>query len=385
MELGKWRGLFDWSMKFQDGTHPVDYQHVQEFTPERRKWLEDALKHYMQDFVDRMKEIKEVFDREGQGVDQPGEQQQESTSESLKEKELLLDELNDIVSSIDYARDLHKIGGLPTLLKLLHCNHPSLRWRAAEVVSTCVQNNPPVQDWFLEGGVMPPLVALLEDGNNTCVTKGLLGVSSLVRHNDPALEAFLKTGSLDGVMELVTRDDVRLQRKALALLQYILAKKPECRCQACSAGVPDQLAALLEQPSSELRQASLAVLLELSRTESCWERLRKVEGLSAKVQSLLNTHQALPSEDREAEREEGDLLQELGKALNAEEWKGDGDEGVLRDHISGAADPFHAAPLSLGLSTRGGPRADSKTPQGEEEGSYGANLALMARPLLDPQ
>lgn len=41
--------------------------------------------------------------------------------------------------------DLHTIGGLPTLLKLLQDPEASVRWRAAEVVATCVQNNPPVQ------------------------------------------------------------------------------------------------------------------------------------------------------------------------------------------------------------------------------------------------
>jgi len=43
------------------------------------------------------------------------------------------------------AADLHTIGGLPTLLSLLQDSHASIRWRAAEVVATCVQNNPPVQ------------------------------------------------------------------------------------------------------------------------------------------------------------------------------------------------------------------------------------------------
>ena len=41
--------------------------------------------------------------------------------------------------------DLHSIGGLPTVLKLLQDPEASVRWRAAEVVATCVQNNPPVQ------------------------------------------------------------------------------------------------------------------------------------------------------------------------------------------------------------------------------------------------
>lgn len=77
----------------------------------------------------------------------------------------------DIVSSLDHARDLHKIGGLPPLLGLLRCRHPTLRWRAAEVVATCCANNPPVQVWFGEGGVLPLLMDLTSDSDATCRTK----------------------------------------------------------------------------------------------------------------------------------------------------------------------------------------------------------------------
>lgn len=37
------------------------------------------------------------------------------------------------------------IGGLPTLLRLLESTQPGLRARAAEVLATCSQANPPVQ------------------------------------------------------------------------------------------------------------------------------------------------------------------------------------------------------------------------------------------------
>lgn len=37
------------------------------------------------------------------------------------------------------------IGGLPTLLRLLESPRPGLRARAAEVLATCAQANPPVQ------------------------------------------------------------------------------------------------------------------------------------------------------------------------------------------------------------------------------------------------
>lgn len=86
------------------------------------------------------------------------------------------------------AADLHKIGGLPTLLSLMSSPHPSLRWRAAEIAATCMANNPPVQRWFMEGGALPPLLALLADSHPVVVTKALLGLSALVRHYDPGLE-----------------------------------------------------------------------------------------------------------------------------------------------------------------------------------------------------
>jgi hsp70-interacting protein len=86
------------------------------------------------------------------------------------------------------AADLHKIGGLPTLLSLMSSPHPSLRWRAAEIAATCMANNPPVQRWFMDGGALVPLLALLADSHPVVVTKAVLGLSALVRHYDPGLE-----------------------------------------------------------------------------------------------------------------------------------------------------------------------------------------------------
>jgi hypothetical protein len=89
------------------------------------------MQEYMKDFVERMREIKDA-------VESPDDQR------SIEEKEALLEELVEIVESIDYARDLHKIGGLPTLLALLQSPHAGLRSRAAEVVAACTQNHPQV-------------------------------------------------------------------------------------------------------------------------------------------------------------------------------------------------------------------------------------------------
>lgn len=44
-----------------------------------------------------------------------------------------------------FGADLAMIGGLPTLLRLLESAQPGIRARAAEVLATCSQANPPVQ------------------------------------------------------------------------------------------------------------------------------------------------------------------------------------------------------------------------------------------------
>lgn len=77
-----------------------------------------------------MKQIKDQ-------LDQP--------QDDTEQRAALLDELMEIVEHIDHARDLQTIGGLPTLLALIQDPVPILRAKAAEVVATCAQNNPPVQ------------------------------------------------------------------------------------------------------------------------------------------------------------------------------------------------------------------------------------------------
>ena len=54
------------------------------------------------------------------------------------------------------------------LLGLLGSCHAPVRASAAEVVATCVQNHPPVQQFFLEGGALPRLLQLFRDPDPTC-------------------------------------------------------------------------------------------------------------------------------------------------------------------------------------------------------------------------
>jgi len=49
-----WNGLYKWSMQYQDdGTKPSEFKPM---SPEDRKWLEEAMKHYSMNDTDRLTE-----------------------------------------------------------------------------------------------------------------------------------------------------------------------------------------------------------------------------------------------------------------------------------------------------------------------------------------
>ncbi|PNH10032.1 Nucleotide exchange factor SIL1 [Tetrabaena socialis] len=358
MSFPQWKGLWDWSMKSADGTAPSGFR-PEEVDPEKMKWLEDALKHYMVDFTSRMREIKAALERDAPAKKQPGRDRVAGgddldAGDDLGEREALLEELMDIVSSIDYARDLHKLGGLPTLLELLESPHPSIRWRAAEVVATCVANNPPVQQWFLEGGVLPKLLAMAAPSQPDVVrSKALLALSGLVRHFELGLQALREAGGIGAVADCLRCTDPRLARKAMSMLTYMLEQRRADCVAACQQGALQPLLAALgassdhaaqlpppdadapgasergPQPEgdeqaeaagssgedSDLRQAALGALLQLAGHPDTWRVVRAVPGLQGRLEALGRAHLALPQEDRESQQEELGLLQRLGGLL----------------------------------------------------------------------
>lgn len=74
--------------------------------------------------------------------------------------------------------DLHAIGGLVPLLGYLKNPHPNIRAKAAEVVSTIVQNNPKSQQLVMEANGMEPLLHnFTSDPDVTVRTKALGAIS----------------------------------------------------------------------------------------------------------------------------------------------------------------------------------------------------------------
>lgn len=77
-----------------------------------------------------------------------------------------------------YLSDLNSIGGLVPLLGYLKNSHANIRAKAADVVTTVVQNNPKSQQLVMEANGLEPLLSnFTSDEDITARTKALGAIS----------------------------------------------------------------------------------------------------------------------------------------------------------------------------------------------------------------
>jgi len=96
--------------------------------PIEQKWINAIFS----DDLDRMKESLTLL-------------KDEKNEHSVQEITKSLEELEDLVESIDNANDLVKINGLHVILPLLRSTESTIRSATASVLTTCLQNNPNFQ------------------------------------------------------------------------------------------------------------------------------------------------------------------------------------------------------------------------------------------------
>merc|ERR1711977_64906 len=130
---GQWLGLLKWSLEYQDGTSECE---AKEMSKEDRQWLTEAMAEMTVDEAKRMEEI----------VDRLEELRQSESPHADGEPAILFEELQDIVEQIDQALNLHKIGKFRSVVEMMRDKDPVFRAHAAEIVGTCTQNNPKVQE-----------------------------------------------------------------------------------------------------------------------------------------------------------------------------------------------------------------------------------------------
>ena len=214
-----WKALFEWSIAQQDGTTTSTSQNAAAPSSDAdRAWLEEALAAGVVDLSKQLVEIKAQLEKS-----LPASATEADIARDEEHKARLLDELLDLVESIDQAKDLSTIGGLSTLLHVIGGGVPGLQWRAAEVIATCAQNNPEVQASFFRDGVMPAIWGLLSSDDATCRLKALLAVSCMLRGSADVRRWWSVQDGAGKVVELVAHDkeNKRIVRKCLQILNYV--------------------------------------------------------------------------------------------------------------------------------------------------------------------
>ncbi|TMW69309.1 hypothetical protein Poli38472_001465 [Pythium oligandrum] len=323
----KWLGLMRWSMKYQDGTVPTD---AKPMSKEDRDFLDKVLKEGVIDENERIKQILRIVDGEHPWTvfATEGEEIQEEkvSEEDLADyREALLDELLVRIDQIDNAMNFVKMDGLKVMIRAMQENdRPSTRAMAAEVCSVVVQNNPFCQNAAVDVGLLEVICKLAEHEDTTCQVKALLAISCLVR-NHPAAEARFLSESCNGlkVLEnfLAADKDIRLQRKSLFFLRYLIRSSIQTAQRIHNAGffVPAAVS-FINHDDVDLCESALEGLAEFAQTEVYFlTACKRAEyQLEERLDERIAKIEALEGEDREYAAETLNLAQNLLDIITAE-------------------------------------------------------------------
>ncbi|KAG8074420.1 hypothetical protein GUJ93_ZPchr0006g42579 [Zizania palustris] len=296
-----WVGLLKWSLSYVDGTRPS-----RAIREEERRWLAEAVeRHMMVDVMSRMREIALLMSTPLSVL--------EALGITPDEIEGLLAELQVHVESIDMANDLHSVGGLVPVIKYLRNSNSRIRAKAADVVTTVVQNNPTSQQLVMEASGFEPLLSnFTSDPDLTARIKALGALSSLIRNNKPGVSAFRLANGYAGLRAALTSESARFQRKALNLTHYLLSENHSDCSVFAQLGFPRLMMHLVSSDDLGVREAALGGLLELARDTTLGNNL---VAFHDRLRQLLWTRieriRSMAPEDLDAAREERQLVDSL--------------------------------------------------------------------------
>ncbi|KAL9955994.1 hypothetical protein ACROYT_G037406 [Oculina patagonica] len=233
------QGILQMAVDHSDDPESSTSSVFQEMSEERRKWLEEALSSIVEDTdVKRMMTYLQIL-----------EKPQNDTDDDLTKKEDAFEGLSMIVDNLDNANDFHKIGGYHVMIKCLSSEHSSLRWRAADILAVCVQNNPYCQKAAMEINMLPTLVTLLEtDQSDQVRIKALYAISCLTRDFPTAEEAFLQRDGFSVLMRAMQGENDKLITKSAFMLWNMLVTEPSHKSTLFKMGFIEQLVGLLRGP-----------------------------------------------------------------------------------------------------------------------------------------
>ncbi|KAK1127650.1 hypothetical protein K0M31_003148 [Melipona bicolor] len=168
--------------------------------------------------------------------------------DDTSEHESALERIADFVDNIDIANDFYKIGGFTIFGPCLNSPHSSIRWRAADLIAELAQNNPFCQEKFLETGLFPTLLNMIDtDPAETVRIKALYAVSCIVREHPISLTYMDLNDGYSVLLRAMQSPIKKLQIKSAFLLSSLCNKENvnNLKLSLVNMGLIEQVTGLL--------------------------------------------------------------------------------------------------------------------------------------------
>ncbi|XP_031632330.1 hsp70-binding protein 1 [Contarinia nasturtii] len=239
---------------------PSGGQQIEIMDPERRQFLENALKALTIDVIEQLQKAAEVIGSE-------------TTTEEMKisAMDTILNNVDDIDTAIDYC----KIGGLFILLPCLNSPYSTIREKSCLLVAELTQNNPYCQKQLLEADVLPKLIELLDENETAVAVASIRAISCLVRSYEPCLKAYTAIGGLECLLGcLQPHQPEKLITRAAFLLNSLCSDFPAIKDDLIKLKAIETILPLIK-PSSDYNICVETLLSALCSLIECREAIER--------------------------------------------------------------------------------------------------------------
>ncbi|CAH1118505.1 unnamed protein product [Phaedon cochleariae] len=300
------QGLLRFSMeatRAEDAPRDATFEPMDE---ERRKFLENALKSMTVDVVEILRKQIDILKK----VEQLGSV--DDSSEYMQAIETILD----YVDNIDIANDFHKIGGFMILHPCFKCLNAQVRAGGCEILAVLCQNNPYCQQVVLDNKIIPCLINMIEnDENSNVVVKALYGLSSIVRDNSECFNELVEHNGLIVLLNALKKNNEKFIIKACFLLASVCRSTTEVKNKLITLGYVSALIDLFSMERSPSHEHVLALLVCL--VEDNQNAIAECRNSSFNLKDLLHRY-IVNVRNKDECQEEEEYCKRLLHVLNSE-------------------------------------------------------------------
>ncbi|CAK9815132.1 Hsp70-binding protein 1 [Anthophora quadrimaculata] len=266
------QGLLRFAMEATNSQNTTSNTQFQPMDEERKNFLKHTLSSLSCNIIEELQKAIKILSNV---VDLRPE-------DDASQHETALERISDFVDNIDVANDFYKIGGFSIFGPCLNSPHSSIRWRAADVIAELAQNNPFCQERFLETGLFPILLNMVDtDPAEAVRIKALYAVSCIVREHPTSLKYMDMYDGYSVLFRAMQSSVKKLQIKSAFLLSSLCNKgnTTDLKLTLVNMGLIEQAAALLAFTDTlpEIRDQLLNILDGLTDSDAALKEFRRPE------------------------------------------------------------------------------------------------------------